>query len=108
MKVILFDKTEIIVSKDDYQRIIQALQKPNLEWITIKGMPYRPRAIAYFKDGGLTEVDMPRDNQMLTARAGMTDEQRLKNRRTIARIRADFLKRKLTKGNKYENTKRPR
>ena len=97
MKVILFNREEIIISQDEYKKILNALQKTDVEWIVINKLPYRPKAIAYFKDGGYTEVDTPRDNQILTARASMTDEQRLKNRRTIAKIKADFLKKRLTK-----------
>lgn len=59
MKVILFDRKQLVITKAQYQRLWPELQKGDKsDFIKINGIPYRKSTIAYFEEGGVTEADV--------------------------------------------------
>jgi hypothetical protein len=59
MRVILFNRKEIIISKEQYEKLWLELEdEDGSKWVKINGLPYRKTAIAHFEQGGYTEADV--------------------------------------------------
>lgn len=56
MILVLFDRSEVMVSKEQADKIKQMI-KNGAEWIEIKGNMYKASAIMIIKQGGYTEAD---------------------------------------------------
>lgn len=92
MIVKLWDKSELVISREAAERLEAELQKPQAEqmrFIKLNGELIALAAIAAVRKGGMTEADVPR----LAARTPgeRTPEELAKARQKIAKMRADFL-----------------
>lgn len=57
MIVKLFDRTEIVVSKTEADKIIQSIRKSSDGYITVKGSLIKKSGIAQIKPGGNSQAD---------------------------------------------------
>lgn len=89
MRVILFDRSEIVVSEAEAERIAQAIQR-DAKLINIHGEYVKPTAILAIKKGGLKPPTAPQ----LPERVEMTEEQREAARQKLEQIKREFFEKR--------------
>lgn len=105
MIVKLWDRKEIIVTKEQAVNIERMIAE-DYKLIDINGNKLKPAAIAGIFVGGPPDSDlMPPDRQLL-ARNEISDEQRDKNRLTIARLKQQFIDKLQARKNTEASPKR--
>lgn len=94
VKVKLFDRTEIIVSKEVGLKLGKSLAKSTDGMVTINGYMLKKSAIAYIAPGGYTEADMPEQKVDSTKRLksdNRTEAEQYKAARKAAAAVKDIL-----------------
>lgn len=99
MIVKLWDKSEIIISKEKGAKLQEELLKPDnvrLAYVRINGELVATSAIAMVKNGGIAKEDLVNEGHRIAApeKPEITDEQRAKNLEKIAQMKKDYLERK--------------
>jgi hypothetical protein len=93
MIVKMWDKTEVVVSREVAERLESELTKPadrQIKFVKLNGELFALSGVAAIRKGGVSESDVKR----LPARTSMTDDDRLRNRERIANMRETFFARK--------------
>ena len=97
MIVTLRDRTEIYLNAEQGQRLEMALLDPETpDYIKLGKTTVRKDFIVKLQEGG-TPPDRIADESRLIAQPEISDEQRAKNLKKLAKIKADFNKKRLAK-----------
>lgn len=97
MIITLKDRTELYLPKEKGDILEKALIEGTApDFIKINGTLVRKDFIAKLQQGGVSPTPI-KDESRLIAQPEITDEQRAKNIEKLAKIRADFNKKRLAK-----------
>lgn len=95
MRIKFWDKSEVIISKEQWEKI-KALRDQGAEWIVLKNpsIEFNPKSIVQVTPSApaIGSSDIKR----LPSKTEMSEEQRLKNLKHIAKLRRDFAKKAKT------------
>lgn len=100
MKITLFDRTEIIVSKTDGEKLERLLLRSQDGYVKINGITLKKSGILKIEQGGYTEADIvkPIDPDNRLKRDNRSDAEQYK----AARKAAEIAKKTLIKRGIYE------
>jgi len=90
MKILFYDDSNIYVTKDQGERVKQAIMA-GTEWIEIDNSMYAVKSIKSVMDDKPVGIDTPLLPPPTTE---LSEEQRLKNLETIRKMKANFFSRR--------------